>query len=53
MWSKFQSASAGVKNENKIMSLIKEKLFQNWFVIGIVIVIIIARINPTVGAKGG
>jgi len=53
MWNKFQSASAGVKNENKIMSLIKEKLFQNWFVIGIVIVIIIARINPTVGAKGG
>nr|XP_002131347.1 sodium/bile acid cotransporter 7 [Ciona intestinalis] len=43
----------GPKPGSGILGSLREKLLKNWFVLGIVLVILLARANPEFGAKGG
>ena len=49
-WTKSKSYSAV---QGTMASTLKEKLLKNWFIIGIVLVIMLARLNPGIGLKGG
>uniref|UniRef100_H2ZQ78 Sodium/bile acid cotransporter n=1 Tax=Ciona savignyi TaxID=51511 RepID=H2ZQ78_CIOSA len=43
----------GPKPGSGILGSVREKLLKNWFVLGIVTVILLARAKPEFGAKGG
>ena len=49
-WTKSKSYSA---IQGTMKSTLKEKFLKNWFVIGIVFVIMLARLKPDIGLKGG
>nr|CAB3266100.1 sodium/bile acid cotransporter 7 [Phallusia mammillata] len=53
IWTKSKAYNRDMAASVGFLSSVKEKLLKNWFVIGIVSVILLAKSNPGFGAKGG
>ena len=53
LWIKERSVSREMGGASSLVGNIRDKLLKNWFILGIITVILLARANPGFGAKGG
>jgi len=53
IWAKGRTYSRDMAASPGLLASLREKILKNWFVLGIITVILLARANPGFGAKGG